>query len=108
MLQVLSLHHSHDGSYTQTVVATQGGLVGTYPVTVDDGLDWVVLEVVVAFRSLLRHHIHVCLHDNTLSVLHAWSSRFAHHDVSGSILESLYASFLCPVEQISLNFLQMS
>lgn len=68
----------------------------------------VLILMMLAVLSLLRHHVHVSLKDNPLAVLHAWGSRLAHHDVTCWVLESLYASFLRPVEQVSLYFLQMS
>ena len=108
MLQVFGLHHSHDGSYAQTVIAAQSGAVGTYPVTVDDSLYRVGLKVVLAVLGLLWHHVHVGLQDNSLSVFETRSSGFTHNDVACWILESLYASLLGEVEQESLYFFKMS
>ena len=108
VLQILSFHDCHDGSHAETVVASEGSMISTNPVAIDDGFDRVVFKVVIALRCFLRNHVHVSLEDNALAVLHTRSGRLAHYDVARSILECLYTCFLCPVEQISLNFLQMS
>ncbi len=108
MLQVFSLHDSHDGSHAQSVVGTQGCAFSLYPVAVDICLNGVGNEVVCAVFALLRHHVHVCLQDNALAVLHARSGGFAHDDVAGSILESLHASLGSEVEQELLYLFKMS
>ena len=66
VLQVFSLHDSHDGSHAQSVVGTQGCAFSLYPVAVDICLNGVGNEVVCAVFALLRHHVHVCLQDNAL------------------------------------------
>ena len=62
----------------------------------------------IAVGSLLWHHIHVSLQQCSLTVLIAWGSRFAHDDISTSVLEGLYTDFCCKVEKELLYFLQVT
>ena len=48
------------------------------------------------------------LQDSALGILAARRGRFAHHDVSGIVLESVDAMLLSPVEQELLNILEVS
>ena len=105
VLQVLSLHDSHDGSHPQTVVGTERCTLGLHPLAVNPRLDGVRLEVVVRLRRLLRHHVHVGLQDNAFLMLVAGSSGLAEYDVAGGVLESLDAGLLAEVEQELLYFL---
>ena len=108
MLQCLILHHSHDGSYTQSVVGTQCCALGLHPLAINPWLDGISLKVMGTLGSLLWYHIHVCLQDNTLLILHTRSSGFTHHDVVSGVLKSFYTCLLSKIEQELLYFLQMS
>ena len=48
------------------------------------------------------------LQDHSLAVFHPCRCRFAHHDVSCRVFESLNSRLLCEVEQELLYFLEMS
>ena len=106
--QCLVLHNSHDGSHADAVVGTESSALSTHPFAVYVCLDRVGLEVVCRLLALLRHHVHVCLKDNTLLVLHTCRCGLAHHDVSGSVLEAFHAYACCEVEQELLYFFKMT
>ena len=108
MLEGVVLHDCHDGCHAQTVVSAEGGAAGLDPLAVDVGLDGILLEVVLRLGRLLGHHVHVGLHGDALAVLHAGSSGLAHYDVAGGVLEGLHTDLLGEVEQILLDFLNMS
>ena len=85
MLQVLGLKHSHDGSHSQPVVGSERCSIGLYPVAVHVCLNGVLGKVVHLIVVLLRNHVHVCLQDNPLTVLHARRGRFADNDIASLI-----------------------
>ena len=108
MYQCLVFHNSHNSSNTHTVIGTKCSTLGTYPIAIYICLNRVGLEVMGRLLCLLWHHIHVSLKNNTLTVLHTRRSRFAHNNVSGSILKCLHSNTGSKVEQELLNFLKMS
>ena len=108
MLQRVVLHDCHDGSHSHTVVGAERSALCSYPLTVDPCLDRIGLEVVSALEILLWHHVHVGLQNGSLAVFHTSGCRFAHHDVSGCILECLHTNTFCKLKQELLHFLQMS
>ena len=108
VFQCLVFHYGHDGGHSNTIVGTKSSAFCLHPLAVDVSLDGVGLEVVCAFRRLLRHHIHVCLKNHSLLSLHARCCRLAHYNVVGRVLEGLYAHSCSEVKKELLNFLQMS
>ena len=65
-----------DGA-TDAVVSTEGGTLCRQPLTVDIGLDGVLVEVELHIHKLVAHHIHVALQDHRLAVFHAFGGRLA-------------------------------
>ena len=57
---------------------------------------------------LLGHHVHVGLHSDHWTILHAWSGRHTYYDVAGIVLEGFKTIASCPLEQEGLNLLKMS
>ena len=106
--QRVVLHDCHDGGDSHSVVSTEGGVASTHPFAVNVGLNRVVLKVVRTVWSLLRHHVHVSLEGDILSVFHAGRGRFAHDDVAGFVLEGGDTFFFCPVKQELLHLLEMT
>ena len=82
----LVLHDGHDGCHAQSVVGAEGGATGLDPLTVNPRLYGVGLEVMGGLGCLLRHHVHVGLQYDALTVFHALRGGFAENDVSGFIL----------------------
>ena len=105
VLQRLVFHNRHDGCNAYTVVGTECSAFSTHPLAVNISLDGVFLEVVGALRSLLRHHVHVCLQYYSLAVLHTRRCGLLHYDVAGSVFEYFHSSLLAEVEQELLYFL---
>jgi len=91
---------------THAVVGTQRGVVGANPLTVNDGLDRVVVKVVVRRRCLLGNHVHVTLQDHTLGILKAGGCRTEHGDVANLIDLVLEVVLFCEVNKPSLDFCQ--
>jgi hypothetical protein len=108
VLQRFVLHDRQDGGNAQTVVGAQRSAFSLHPLAVNPRLYRVCLEVMGRFRCFLRHHVHVSLQDDTLTVLHACRGGLAHDDVACGVLEGLYTGLLAEVEQELLYFLQMS
>ena len=109
VLQCFVLHHSHDGSHSKSVVGTECRSLSSHPsFLVDICLYWVGLEVMLTVGSLLRHHVHVSLENDSRLVFHTLGCGFAHHDILGSILECLHSHSLSEVEEKLLHFLKMS
>ena len=105
MLQTLVLHDSHDGCYTQTIVGSEGGALGLYPLTIYPWLDGIGLEIMGTLRCLLRNHIHMSLKDDTLLLLHTRRGWLAHHNVVSRILEHLNTGLFAEIKQELLYFL---
>ena len=69
---VLDVVGGQDGqrcSYADTVISTECSALGAQPLTVDNGLDRVVVEVVGDVVVLLANHIHVRLQDDGWQLL---------------------------------------
>ena len=79
------LQYGEDGRSSDAVVGAERCPVGRYPVSVDVGLDTVLLEVELLVGVLLRHHVKVSLQDDRLAVLHPRSGRFADDDVGAGV-----------------------
>ena len=89
--------------YADTVVGTQRGTVGRHPFPIDIGVDGIFQEIVRGIGSLLRHHVHMTLHDNALAVLHAGRGGNADDDVPCVVLDGIKAVRNAPIIQI-LNY----
>ena len=69
---VLDVVGGQDGqrcSYADTVISAECGAFGAQPLTVDNGLDRVVVEVVGDVVVLLANHIHMRLQDDGWQLL---------------------------------------
>ena len=108
VLQALVFHHGHNGRHPHSVVRAQGRPLGFHPLAVDVGFDGVGLKIMPALRRLLRHHVHMGLHDGFFAVLHPRRGGLAHDDVLALVLKSLYTVRSRPIQQELLHFLQMS
>ena len=108
VLQVFSLHDSHDGSHAQTVVGSESCAFSPYPFAVDVSLYRVSLKVMSTCLFFLWNHVHVCLQNHRLAVFHAGCGGLAHNDVASLVFKCFNACVFCEVEQELLNFLQMS
>ena len=108
MLQVGSLHHSHDDGHTQSVVGTKRSTLGLHPLAVNPRFNRVSLKVVLAVGSFLRHHVHVRLEKHRLAVFHARRCGLAHHDISCRVLEGFHAHLGGEVKQKLLYLVQMA
>ena len=108
MLQALVLHDRHDGRNAYTVVSTKRRIVGIYPSVHDMGRDRVGLEVMIAVGSFLRHHVHVRLQQNSLTVLISRCGRLAHDDIAAGIHVCLDTDSCSKVQQELLHLLWMS
>ena len=72
-------------STSDTVVGTQRGTLSGEPLTIDIGLDGVVVEIYLVVHEFVAHHIHVALQDDRLTVLHSLGGWFADDDVAGLV-----------------------
>ena len=108
MLQSLVFHNCHDSCYSDTIVGTKSCTLSFHPFAIDIGLDRVSLKIVGAVHSLLWHHIHVSLQQDSLAILHSWSSRLLHYNVFSLVFEYFNTYFLTEVEQELLYFLKVS
>ena len=97
MYQVFGLKHSHCYGATQSVVGSEGGTLGLYPLAVDVGLYGVLLPVVLYVIVVLGHHVEVALEDDALEVLHAGSSRLADDDVAHLVADGLQTEVLTEI-----------
>ena len=109
VLQSLVFHNSHNCSHTESVVGTKSSTLSSHPpFLVDICLYGVGLEVMLTVGSLLWHHVHVSLEDDSRLVFHTLGCGFSHHYILGSILECLHSHSLSEVEEELLHFLKMS
>ena len=82
------------------IVRAEGGTVRRNPVSVDEGRDRVIQEIMVAVARLLRDHIHMSLEDDTLAVLESRGGRLADDDVAGFVLDGLEAMADAPIIEV--------
>ena len=108
MFEVVALHNSHDGCNANTVVRAQCGAACVYPTIFDISFNRIGFKVMRAVRSLLRHHVHVCLEHHSLTIFITFSGRFAHYYVPSGVNKSFYAYLLSEVEQELLYFFRVS
>ena len=108
MFQVAALHNSHDGCNTNAVVRAQCRAACMYPSVFDIGFNGVGFKVMLAVRSLLRHHVHMCLEHHCLAVFIALCGGLAHNYVPRRVNKSFYACLFGKVEQELLHFLRVS
>ena len=76
MLDIVRSKDGQLGGDADTVVGTEGRTVGAEPITLDDGFDGVVVEVVLGSVVFLADHVHVRLEDDRLARLHARGGGF--------------------------------
>ena len=106
--QIRSFQHSHDGCHTDSVISTQSGAFGLYPIAVNICFNGICLKIMGTLIQFLGYHIHMRLQNSNLSVFHSRSRGFAHHDILGIVLEGFNASFCRPVQQELLNRRKMA
>ena len=89
------------------VVRAEGGSLCGHPLPFNLGLDRVGEEIVLCLGGLLRNHVHVSLHDDSLAVLESRSGRNGEYDVAGVILSDIDSMLLSPVQKVLANLLLM-
>ena len=85
MFQVFCLKYSHNSGYAQSVVSSQSSTFGLHPITVNVRFNRVFSKIMNRIVVLLRHHVHVCLQNDTFSVFHTWCSRFTDNDIANLV-----------------------
>ena len=100
VLDGLVLGDGHAHGHTQAVVGAERRAHGGDPFALDDGLDRVLEEIVDGLRSLLRHHVHMALENDSLAVLIARRGGNAHDHISCLVGKRLDLVLLGPVEQV--------
>ena len=94
---VLGLEDGHCHGAADTVVGSEGGALGLYPLTVDVCLHRVFLPVVLYVVVVLRHHVEVALEDDALAVLHAGCGGLADDDVADLVADGLQSEALAEI-----------
>ena len=104
MLYVVAVEYSQFHSYTDTVVSTQCGSLGTHPLSIYIRGNALLVEVNLYIRQTVANHIHVALQDNRLAVLISRGSSLADNHVAHFIDFRLQTTALTEALQV-LNHL---
>ena len=107
MFQCIIFKHCQCEADTDSVICSQRGTLRGNPLTVNLCLDRVLQEIMHCFGSLLRHHIHVRLKDDTPSVLISRSSRLSENYISRFISLDSDIVLLTPFKKKLLCFFLM-
>ena len=105
MLNVVALQQRQFHSTADTVVGTQCSTLGSQPLTINIGLDGVIVEVNLIVYQLVTYHIHVTLKDNGLTILHSRSGRFTNDDITCLINVGSQSAALTPLFQVCNHLL---
>ena len=105
MLDVVALQQRQFHRTADTIVGTQCGTFGSQPLTINVGLDGVVVKVNLIVHQFVTHHIHVALQDNGLTVLHTWRGRFTDNDIARLVNIGCQSVALAPLFQVGNHFL---
>ena len=108
MFQRLVFHDSHDSGNTHTIIGSQSRAFSFHPISVNVSLDRIIFKIMHCIVILLRNHVHVSLKNHLLTVFHPRSGRLAVNDITGFVLEWLYAYTFSKVQQELLHFLQVT
>ena len=72
-------------SHSDAVVGAESSAVSAHPFAIDDGFDWVVVEVVLHISIFFAHHVHVTLHHNARGVFATRSGGAEHSHIAGIV-----------------------
>ena len=107
MFEGIVLKNSKCKTYSDSIVSSEGSTLCGYPLTVNLCLDRILEEIMNGIGSLLGNHVHMCLEDDSSSVLITRCSRFAEYDIAGFISAHIYIVLFSPVKKELLSFLFM-
>ena len=107
MFQCIIFKHCQCEADTDAVIGSKRGALRGNPLTVNLCLDRVLQEIMHCFGSLLRHHVHVRLKDDTPSVLVSRSSRLSENYISRFISLDSDIVLLTPFKKKLLCFFLM-
>ena len=98
--QGVVVQHRHGHGHADAIVGTQGGpSAGGQDVTVQLPVDGVLHKVVLCFRRLFTHHVHVGLKHDPGGTLVSRGSGLADQDIQLLVLLCLQPPFPGPAEQ---------
>ena len=107
MFQCIIFEHSQCEADTNAVIGSKRGALRGNPLTVNLCLDRVLQEIMHRFGSLLRHHVHVRLKDDSPSVLVSRSSGLSENYISRFISLDSDIVLLTPFKKKLLCFFLM-
>ena len=89
MLDVVAVEDGEFDGTTDTIISTKCCALRFHPLTIDIGLDGILVEIKLHIHEFVAYHIHVTLEDDGLSVLQASGGRLADDDVARLVNNSL-------------------
>jgi hypothetical protein len=95
----------HCGGTSHTVVSAKSRSVGTDPLSVHNGDDRVVEEVMLLVTRFFSHHVLMSLQNHYRGAFETGSGRHTHHHVANLIGVTLYVVTLCPIHKKRFHFI---
>ena len=88
-----------DGT-ADAIIGTQRRTLCGQPLTIDVGLDGILVEIKLHIDKFVAHHIHMTLQDDGLALFHALGGRLADDDIACLINFRVESVALTPVTEI--------